>query len=58
MLKLPDYRRRWEEKLKKYEENGFVLGENLFTTEDKEDGGILTPEILSVIDKIIERIDG
>ena len=58
MLKLPDYRKRWEEKLKKYEENGFILGDNLFTTEDKEDGGISTPEILSVIDKIIERIDG
>lgn len=57
MLKLPNYRKRWEEKLKLYGENDFILGKNLFTTEDKEDGGISTPEILAVIDRIIERID-
>lgn len=57
MLKLPNYRKRWEEKLKLYGENGFILGKNLFTTEDKEDGGISTPEILAVIDRIIESID-
>ncbi len=57
MLKLPNYKKRWEEKLKLYEENGFIMGENLFITEDKEDGGISTPEILAVINKITERLD-
>lgn len=57
MLKLPNYKQRWEEKLRMYEGNGYILGEDLFTTEDKEDGGISTPQILEVIEKIKNRIE-
>ena len=57
MLKLPNYEQRWKEKQKMYESNGFVMGENLFTTEDKEDGSISTPEIVEVIQIIKEKIE-
>ncbi len=57
MLKLPNYKQRWEEKLRMYEENGFVLGEDLYTTEDSEDGAISTPKIIEVINKIKERME-
>lgn len=57
MLKLPDYKQRWEEKLKMYEENGYILGEDLYTTEDSEDGGISTPDIINVIEKIKARME-
>ena len=57
MLKLPNYKQRWEEKLKMYEENGYILGEDLYTTEDSEDGGISTPDIINVIEKIKARME-
>ncbi len=56
MLHVFDYKQHWEEKKQSYQENGYVIGENLFTTEDKEDGSISTPEILKVIEKIQSKI--
>lgn len=36
MLVVPEYKASWERKLKFYEEIGYTLGENLFTTCDHE----------------------
>ena len=38
MLVVPEYKASWERKLKFYEEIGYTLGENLFTTCDHENG--------------------
>jgi hypothetical protein len=40
MLNRDDYRRGWEWKRAWYENNGFRLGVNLFTTQDDEHGGL------------------
>jgi AAA domain/UvrD-like helicase C-terminal domain len=40
MLNRDDYRRGWEWKLAWYENNGYRVGENLFTTQDDERGGL------------------
>ncbi len=40
MMSRDDYRRGWQWKREWYEKNGFVLGENLFTSEDDERGGL------------------
>lgn len=48
MLVRDDYRRSWEWKKKWYEDNGFILGENLFTTEDDEKGGLDSDQVKQV----------
>jgi len=40
MLDRDDYRRGWEWKLEWYKNNGFKIGENLFTTQESEKGGL------------------
>jgi hypothetical protein len=40
MLNRDDYRRGWEWKRAWYDDNGFKLGENLFTTQDDDHGGL------------------
>jgi hypothetical protein len=40
MLGKESYRKSWEWKLEWYAVNGFVVGENLFTTEDDSSGGL------------------
>ncbi len=52
MLTLPSYKFDWEKKLKFYEDNGFKLGVNLFTTEDKPNGAIDSIEIDKTLGKI------
>ncbi len=52
MLHKPTYKEEWEKKLKFYEINGFKLGQNLFTTQDDENGAIDSLEIEKVISKI------
>ncbi len=52
MLSRPDYKAGWEWKLKWYRSNGFVLGENLFTTEDDEKGGLDSKAISATADAI------
>lgn len=54
MLNVPEYKASWEKKLKFYESIGYTLGENLFTTQDHENGAIVTDEINEVINRIKE----
>ena len=56
MLNVPSYKRAWERKLAFYESNGYHLGENLFTTQDTEDGGIDSTKIIKVIDRIKDKL--
>lgn len=56
MLGVPEYKASWERKLKFYEEIGYTLGENLFTTCDHENGAIMTEEVDDVIRKIKEML--
>ena len=48
MYKRQEYKASWERKLKFYEEIGYTLGENLFTTCDHENGAIMTEEVEAV----------
>lgn len=57
MLGVPEYKASWEKKLKFYESIGYTLGENLFTTQDHENGAIMTDEINIVIDRIKEMFE-
>ena len=52
MLTRDDYRRDWDRKHAWYEKNGFVIGENLFTTEDDEQGGLDSRAVKKVAEKI------
>lgn len=52
MLGVPEYRVSWENKLKFYNQMGFVEGENLFTTHDHENGSIDSTEVMDVIFQI------
>lgn len=52
MMSRPDYQASWTEKAKWYGENGFVLGENLFTTEDDDRGGLDSTQVLETAKKI------
>lgn len=57
MLGIPEYKASWERKLKFYESIGYTLGENLFTTQDHENGAIMTAEINTVINRIKELFE-
>ena len=48
MLARDDYRRGWEWKKEWYAENGYIEGENLFTTADDENGGLDSKKIEEV----------
>lgn len=52
MMTRDDYRRDWERKREWYEKNGFVMGENLFTTEDDEHGGLDSRTVREVAERI------
>lgn len=52
MLDKESYRRSWEWKLEWYTQNGFVVDENLFTTEDDPAGGLDQGELTSVAREI------
>lgn len=52
MMTRDDYRRDWERKREWYEKNGFVIGENLFTTEDDEHGGLDSKAVRKVAERI------
>jgi ATP-dependent exoDNAse (exonuclease V) alpha subunit len=54
MLDKESYRRSWEWKLNWYEQNGYRLGENLFTTQDDQSGGLDQTEIT----RVAREIDG
>jgi hypothetical protein len=52
MLDKQSYREAWQWKLEWYEANGFELGENLFTTQDDERGGLDQSAITAVAEQI------
>jgi hypothetical protein len=56
MLSDPAYAQRWQVKLQWYEENGFSEGDNLFVTQDDEQGGMDSREIRSVAKLIKSRL--
>ena len=56
MLSRDDYRKRWEWKKDWYAKNGFIEGENLFTTQDDEKGGLdstIVKEVAETIQNLI-----
>ena len=57
MLDLPSYRESWEKKLAFYHSIGYKEGENLFTTQDGDNGAFDTLDVLKVIKEIKEVID-
>jgi hypothetical protein len=52
MLNKESYRRSWDWKLEWYGQNGYHFGENLFTTEDDQSGGLDQTEITRVAQEI------
>jgi hypothetical protein len=56
MLSKRSYRQSWEWKLQWYEDNGYILGENLFTTRDDEGGGLDQTEITKVAELIAAEL--
>ena len=52
----PTNRRGWEWKLNWYAENGYRLGENLFTTENDERGGLDSATVRQVAERVTELI--
>lgn len=52
MLIRDDYRQAWEWKCNWYAQNGFVLGKNLFMTEDDDRGGLDSTKVRDVATKI------
>ena len=56
MMSIPSYKADWDKKLKFYEDNGYTLDDNLFTTTESEKGGIDSLAIEEVIQRIEELI--
>jgi len=56
MLSRDDYRQGWEWKKAWYERNGFVIGQNLFVTEDDERGGLDSKKIREVAEIIQKKL--
>jgi hypothetical protein len=52
MLDDPDYRAGWDWKQDWYRKNGYVLGRNLFTTEEHPGQGLDSDKLKGVIDEI------
>jgi len=52
MLDRDDYRRGWDWKRNWYENNGFKIGENLFTTQEDERGGLDSGPIQETAERI------
>ncbi|MGO8753358.1 MAG: ATP-dependent RecD-like DNA helicase [Thermoguttaceae bacterium] len=52
MLSREDYRQGWEWKKEWYAKNGFTLGQNLFTTQDDERGGLDSQQVRAVAEAI------
>jgi len=57
MLDREDYRRGWEWKQEWYRKNGFVEGDNLFTSRDDERGGLDSAKLRAVVDQIKEIME-
>ncbi len=57
MLGDPSYRVSWEEKRRWYEQNGYISGTNLFTTQDDERGGLDSVAVSKLAEEIKTIID-
>ena len=56
MLGREDYRKSWENRKKDYVQAGFVVGKNLFTSEDDERGGLDSKHIKKIAEQIRELL--
>lgn len=56
MLTRPEYREGWQRKRERYEANGYVLGETLFTSEDDPAGGLDSQVVRRTAEEIKELI--
>jgi ATP-dependent exoDNAse (exonuclease V) alpha subunit len=52
MMSREDYRSSWERRKKDYEQAGFVVGKNLFTSEDDDRGGLDSKRIKKIAEQI------
>ena len=52
MMTRDDYRQGWDWKRDWYAKNGFVEGNNLFTTRDDERGGLSSAEVRKTLETI------
>jgi len=56
MMSREDYRKGWERRKKDYEQAGFVVDVNLFTSEDDERGGLDSKPIKKIAEQIRELL--
>jgi hypothetical protein len=56
MLDARSYRDAWDWKREWYAQNGYEEGRNLFTTRDREDGGLDSHDILGVAEKVADAV--
>ena len=56
MMSREDYRKSWERREKDYAAGGFVIGDNLFTSQDDERGGLDSTVIKATATKIKELL--
>ena len=56
MLSMEDYRVGWEWKKRWYSENGFIVENNLFTTEDDPKGGLNAVQVKEIALKIKDKL--
>lgn len=52
MLGDPSYHDSWEEKRHWYEQNGYILGTNMFITQDDERGGLDSVAVRKLAEEI------
>ena len=57
MMQREDYRKGWEWKRRWYEANGFTLGQNLFTSEDDERGGLDSAALRTTVAQVQDQLD-
>jgi hypothetical protein len=56
MMHRSDYREAWEKKQTWYAKNGVEVGENLFVSQDDENGGLDGQAIAAIIDQIVDLV--
>jgi hypothetical protein len=60
MLDRDDYRAGWERKRQWYEANGFIEGQNLFTSSESPGlrGGLSMPDLNTTLDGVRAALEG
>ena len=56
MMDREDYRQKWDWKLGWYARNGFVLGANVFTSQDDDRGGLDSQALTETAEQIKVRL--